>query len=58
MRVSREEGARTLIKYSKNLIKNHSRCGYSEITTEEISKIPGISENGLIIGNIGLGLSF
>ena len=30
---------------------------YTETTTEDIPEIPGISENGLIIGNIGLGLS-
>ena len=31
---------------------------YTETTTEDIPDIPGISETGLIIGNIGFGLSF
>lgn len=31
---------------------------YTENVEEDIPEIPGISENGLIIGNIGFGLSF
>lgn len=37
---------------------DNSNPSYTETTTEDIPEIPGISENGLIIGNIGLGLSF
>ncbi len=37
---------------------DNSDPSYTEITTEEIPEVPGISENGLIIGNIGFGLSF
>ena len=37
---------------------DNSNPQYTETTTEDIPEIPGISENGLIIGNIGLGLSF
>ena len=36
----------------------NSNPSYTETTTEDIPDIPGISENGLIIGNIGFGLSF
>ncbi len=37
---------------------DNSNPSYTETTTEEIPEIPGISENGLIIGNVGFGLSF
>lgn len=37
---------------------DNSNPSYTETVTEEIPEIPGISENGLIIGNIGIGLSF
>ena len=37
---------------------DNSNPSYTETTSEDIPEIPGISENGLIIGNIGLGLSF
>lgn len=36
----------------------NSNPSYTETTTEDIPDIPGISETGLIIGNIGFGLSF
>lgn len=36
----------------------NSNPSYTETTTEDIPDIPGISESGLIIGNIGFGLSF
>ena len=36
----------------------NSNPNYTETTTEDIPDIPGISETGLIIGNIGFGLSF
>ena len=36
----------------------NSNPSYTETTTEDIPHIPGISETGLIIGNIGFGLSF
>ena len=36
----------------------NSNPSYTETTTEDIPEIPGISETGLIIGNIGFGLSF
>ena len=36
----------------------NSNTSYTETTTEDIPNIPGISETGLIIGNIGFGLSF
>ena len=32
--------------------------GYSEQVTEEIPSIPGIGSGGIIVGNIGLGVSF
>lgn len=35
-----------------------SSDGFSETVTEEVPDIPGISSNGILIGNIGLGLSF
>jgi hypothetical protein len=31
---------------------------YRETVTEDIPEIPGISESGIIIGNIGFGVSF
>jgi hypothetical protein len=37
---------------------DNSNPSYTEIVTEDIPEIPGISENGLIIGNIGFGVSF
>ena len=37
---------------------DNSNPSYTETVTEEIPEIPGISENGLIIGNIGFGISF
>ncbi len=37
---------------------DNSNPFYTETTTEEIPSIPGVSENGMIIGNIGLGVSF
>jgi len=37
---------------------DNSNPSYTETTTEEIPEIPGISESGLIIGNVGFGLSF
>ena len=37
---------------------DNSNPSYTETTTEEIPSIPGVSENGMIIGNIGLGVSF
>ena len=38
--------------------KDNSNSSYTETTTEDIPSIPGVSEKGLMIGNIGLGLSF
>lgn len=38
--------------------RDNSNPSYTETTTEDIPKIPGVSETGLIIGNIGIGLSF
>ena len=31
---------------------------YSEQQTEELPNIPGIAENGIIVANIGFGISF
>ena len=36
----------------------NSNPSYTVTTTEDIPDIPGVSETGLIIGNIGFGLSF
>ena len=36
----------------------NSNPSYTETTTEDIPDIPGVSETGLIIENIGFGLSF
>tara|TARA_B100001057_G_C22764956_1_gene917313 strand:- start:479 stop:1150 length:672 start_codon:yes stop_codon:yes gene_type:complete len=38
--------------------KENSNPSYTETTTEDIPEIPGISDSGLIIGNIGFGFSF
>ncbi|MBL31030.1 MAG: hypothetical protein CMC81_07330 [Flavobacteriaceae bacterium] len=35
-----------------------SSTGISESVTEEIPKIPGIGSNGMVVGNIGFGISF
>ena len=35
-----------------------SSNGYSESVTEEIPSIPGIGSGGIVVGNIGLGISF
>jgi hypothetical protein len=37
---------------------DNSNASYTETVTEDIPNIPGISENGLLIGNIGFGVSF
>jgi hypothetical protein len=36
----------------------NSNPSYTQTTTENIPEIPGISQSGLVIGNIGFGLSF
>lgn len=38
--------------------RDNSNPSYTETTTEDIPEIPGVSDSGLIIGNIGIGLSF
>ncbi len=35
-----------------------SSDGYSDTVTEEVPDIPGISDSGILIGNIGFGISF
>ena len=35
-----------------------SLSGVSESVTEEIPSIPGIGSGGIVVGNIGLGISF
>ena len=37
---------------------DNSNPAYTQTTTKDIPKIPGVSENGMIIGNIGFGFSF
>ncbi|MEK9609949.1 MAG: hypothetical protein VW058_09845, partial [Flavobacteriaceae bacterium] len=40
------------------LARDNDNPAITENTTEEIPEIPGISESGLVIGNIGFGISF
>lgn len=40
------------------LARDNDNPAITENTTEEIPEIPGVSESGLVIGNIGFGISF
>jgi hypothetical protein len=40
------------------MINASTSDGYKETVVEEVPNIPGISNSGILVGNIGFGLSF
>lgn len=57
-RVEMGYGTGDLPQTFKFTATDNSNPSYTETVTEDIPEIPGISESGLIIGNIGFGISF
>jgi hypothetical protein len=43
---------------SELMINASTSDGYKETVVEEVPNIPGISNSGILVGNIGFGLSF